>query len=100
MGEALAAALQTAAALLLDPPRKGLEPGVLAAIAACPPAQLLYLSCDPATLARDLRQLCDGPYVLQSVQPIDFFPNTTHVECLAVLARRDSPRSSSNSLNA
>jgi 23S rRNA (uracil1939-C5)-methyltransferase len=85
--DALDAALPHAQALLLDPPRKGLDPRVLSAIAASPPPQLLYLSCDPATLARDLRQLCADGYQLRSVQPIDFFPNTTHVETLAVLER-------------
>jgi len=85
--DALDAALPHAQALLLDPPRKGLDPRVLSAIAASPPPQLVYLSCDPATLARDLRQLCADGYQLRSVQPIDFFPNTTHVETLAVLER-------------
>jgi 23S rRNA (uracil1939-C5)-methyltransferase len=76
-------------ALLLDPPRKGLAAAALAAIVAAGPAQLLYLSCDPATLARDLAQLCgEGPYRAEWLQPIDFFPNTSHVECLAVLRRR------------
>ncbi len=84
---ALDAVLPDAQVLLLDPPRKGLDPRVLAAIAACPPQRLLYLSCDPATLARDLRQLCSDGYRLISVQPIDFFPNTTHVESLALLER-------------
>ncbi|MEX1324256.1 MAG: 23S rRNA (uracil(1939)-C(5))-methyltransferase RlmD [Synechococcaceae cyanobacterium] len=74
-------------ALFVDPPRKGLEPAVLAAILQAPPPALLYLSCDPATLARDLGRLVapQGPYRLESVQPIDFFPQTSHVECLAVL---------------
>lgn len=85
VGDTLAAALPDAAALLLDPPRKGLDRRVVEAINACPPPRLLYLSCDPATLARDLRLLGAGGYQLRSVQPIDFFPNTTHVECLAVL---------------
>jgi 23S rRNA (uracil1939-C5)-methyltransferase len=76
-------------ALLLDPPRKGLGPGVLSAIVAAPPPTLLYLSCDPGTLARDLGQLCaQGPYQLAWTTPLDFFPNTSHVECLAVLHRR------------
>jgi len=78
-------------ALLLDPPRKGLAPEVLAAISAQPPPRLLYLSCDPATLARDLARLCDqeqGAYGPEWVQPLDFFPNTSHIECLAVLRRR------------
>jgi 23S rRNA (uracil1939-C5)-methyltransferase len=75
-------------ALLLDPPRKGLAGGVIAAIRAAPPPRLLYLSCDPATLARDLGLLCsEGPYRPVWVQPLDFFPNTSHVECLALLER-------------
>lgn len=87
VADALDAVLPEAEALLLDPPRKGLDARVLSAIAACPPQRLLYLSCDPATLARDLRQLCSDGYRLTSVQPIDFFPNTTHVETLALLER-------------
>jgi len=77
-------------ALFLDPPRKGLDPPTLAAIEAQPPPRIIYLSCDPATLARDLARLCSSgsaPYRLQSAQAIDFFPNTTHVETLAVLER-------------
>jgi 23S rRNA (uracil1939-C5)-methyltransferase len=84
-------------ALFLDPPRKGLDPPTLAAIEAQPPPLVAYLSCDPATLARDLGRLCgsgtnagssSGPYRLRSLQPLDFFPNTTHVEALAVLEHR------------
>lgn len=74
--------------LFLDPPRKGLDPATLAAILERPPAHLLYLSCDPATLARDLAQLvAHGGYQLESLQPLDFFPQTSHVETLAVLRR-------------
>lgn len=87
VADALDAVLPEAQVLLLDPPRKGLDPRVLNAISACPPPRLVYLSCDPATLARDLRQLCSDGYRLTSVQPIDFFPNTTHVETLALLER-------------
>jgi 23S rRNA (uracil1939-C5)-methyltransferase len=77
-------------ALLLDPPRKGLDPESLAAIAAAPPGQLLYLSCDPSTLARDLERLCgSGPYRVVSLETFDFFPQTTHIETLAVLHRDD-----------
>ncbi len=85
---ALPALLDSADALLLDPPRKGLEAPVLAAILACPPRRLLYLSCDPATLSRDLALLCAEAYRPVSVQPIDFFPNTSHIETLAVLERK------------
>ena len=76
------------AALLLDPPRKGLDGASLEAILRSPPSTLLYLSCDPGTLARDLSALCgEGPYRMRWLQPFDFFPQTTHVEALAVLDR-------------
>jgi 23S rRNA (uracil1939-C5)-methyltransferase len=80
--------LQGMEALVLDPPRKGLTPGATAAILANPPARIAYISCDPASLARDLAQLCaSGTYRLNWVQPVDFFPNTSHVEALAALER-------------
>ena len=83
----LAAQLPMAKAVLVDPPRKGLEPAVRQALIDQPVARLLYLSCDPATLARDLGVLSgNGPYALESLQPYDFFPNTSHVETLAVLS--------------
>ena len=80
--------LKGAAGLLVDPPRRGLSPEALAAIQAGLPPRLAYISCNPATLARDLGQLCaDGRYRLQRLQPVDFFPQTNHVECLALLER-------------
>lgn len=94
----LGAALPGRDALLLDPPRRGLGPEVVAIIREQAPALLLYLSCDPATLARDLAQLCDpgespggNAYQLLSLQPIDFFPQTSHVETLAVLSCAAQP---------
>jgi 23S rRNA (uracil1939-C5)-methyltransferase len=84
----LAERLPGVQALFVDPPRKGLEPAALAAVLADPPPRLAYLSCDPATLARDLGQLTrEGGYRLVGVHPIDFFPNTSHVETLACLER-------------
>jgi len=83
----LAERLAGVAAVLLDPPRKGLERLVVDGLLACPPPRILYLSCDPATLARDLSLLCASCYRPVFVQPIDFFPNTSHVETLAVLER-------------
>jgi 23S rRNA (uracil1939-C5)-methyltransferase len=73
--------------LFLDPPRKGLDSFVVDAILAQPPQTLIYLSCDPATLARDLGQFTASAYRLEQIQPIDFFPQTIHVETLAVLRR-------------
>ena len=75
-------------ALFVDPPRRGLERQVVESIVAQAPPWLAYLSCDPASLARDLEQLvAQGPYRLLRVQPLDFFPHTSHVEVLALLER-------------
>jgi 23S rRNA (uracil1939-C5)-methyltransferase len=72
--------------ILLDPPRQGCDRPVLEALINKPPAQLVYVSCKPATLARDLKILIEsGRYELQYVQPIDFFPQTAHVECVTFL---------------
>jgi 23S rRNA (uracil1939-C5)-methyltransferase len=93
VAQQLAAQLPMASALFVDPPRRGLEAQVVGAICACPPQRLAYLSCDPASLARDLEALVNGgPYRLLSVQPIDFFPHTSHVEVFTVLELRgDAP---------
>jgi 23S rRNA (uracil1939-C5)-methyltransferase len=73
------------AAVVLDPARVGCDPAVLAALLRLRPERLVYVSCDPATLARDLRILLDGGYSLKQVQPLDMFPQTYHVECVATL---------------
>ncbi len=80
------ASLQSADAIFLDPPRKGSDEATLAAIAAARVPSVWYLSCDPATLARDLKFLTAKGYALGSVQPFDLFPQTGHVEALATLA--------------
>ncbi|MGB5634118.1 MAG: 23S rRNA (uracil(1939)-C(5))-methyltransferase RlmD [Waterburya sp.] len=75
--------------LLLDPPRKGCEPQVISTILELQPSRIAYISCKPSTLARDLKLLCQsGIYQPAYVQPADFFPQTTHVECFAILDRR------------
>ena len=73
--------------LVIDPPRAGCQRVVLDALAQHPVGRIVYVSCDPATLARDLNILChDYPtYRLRSVQPLDMFPQTAHIECVAVL---------------
>ena len=80
------AALEAADAVFLDPPRKGSDEATLAAVAAARVPAVWYLSCDPATLARDLKALTAKGYALDSVQPFDLFPQTGHVEALASLA--------------
>jgi tRNA/tmRNA/rRNA uracil-C5-methylase (TrmA/RlmC/RlmD family) len=73
-------------AVLLDPPRKGCLPLALKTLRETRPAQIIYVSCHPATMARDLGLLCeDGSFSLARVQPLDMFPQTQHVECVADL---------------
>lgn len=72
--------------VLLDPPRKGCEPEFIDALIAMKPERIVYVSCNPATLARDLKILCEtGGYTVRRIQPADFFPQTSHVECAAFL---------------
>ncbi|MFC2059062.1 Maf family nucleotide pyrophosphatase [Chloroflexota bacterium] len=73
-------------ALVLDPPRTGCHPEALKAINFRPPKRVVYISCDPWALARDLRVLCHGPFTLEEVLPIDLFPQTHHIECIATLS--------------
>jgi len=88
-GEAGAQALAAANVVFLDPPRKGSDEATLAAIVRARVPHVWYLSCNPATLARDLAQLVAGGYRLGAVQPFDMFPQTGHIEALAALHRAD-----------
>jgi 23S rRNA (uracil1939-C5)-methyltransferase len=71
--------------VLLDPPRRGCHPATLAALVERAPRRIVYISCHPGILARDLRPLLEGGYRLESVQPVDLFPQTPHIESVAVL---------------
>lgn len=76
--------------LILDPPRKGCEPEVIEFIAQSKIDRVIYVSCNPATLARDLQLLCSTDrYEIQTIQPIDFFPQTAHVETMVLLHRNN-----------
>ncbi|MCA1629160.1 MAG: class I SAM-dependent RNA methyltransferase [Acidobacteria bacterium] len=75
--------------LLLDPPRAGAEHGAVGGMLALRPRRIVYVSCDPATLARDLRELIAGGYLLDSVSAFDMFPQTHHVETVARLTRAE-----------
>ena len=73
--------------VIVDPPRQGLDVAVIDALVANGPPRLLYVSCDPATLSRDVKRLARGNYALTDVQPLDMFPQTFHVETIALLIR-------------
>ena len=75
-------------AAILDPPRRGSHPQALAALLRLAPARLVYISCHPATLARDLKVLTAGGYRVTSVRPVDLFPQTPHIESVSVLVHR------------
>jgi 23S rRNA (uracil1939-C5)-methyltransferase len=80
-------------AVVLDPSRTGCDPKVLAALTSIRPETIVYVSCDPATLARDVGRLVSGGYELTYVQPIDMFPQTHHIETVSVLRIAQSPGS-------
>ena len=74
--------------IVVDPPRKGCDPELLDTMLQIRPKRIVYVSCDPATLARDLKLLCAGGYKLQKVQPVDQFPHSVHVENVCLLLRK------------
>ena len=74
----------------VDPPRKGLAPDVVDAIAAMAPRRVVYVSCDPATLARDCARLAERGYTFQKAACVDMFPRCAHVESVALLTREDA----------
>ena len=73
--------------IILDPPRKGVETETLECVAALNPERIIYVSCNPSTLARDLKILSQAGYTTKSIRPVDLFPQTFHVESVSVLDR-------------
>jgi 23S rRNA (uracil1939-C5)-methyltransferase len=73
--------------IMLDPPRAGCHSLVISTIAEMKAERIVYVSCDPGTLARDLRQFAQFGYELQKVQPVDMFPQTAHVECVTLMSK-------------
>jgi 23S rRNA (uracil1939-C5)-methyltransferase len=76
-------------ALVIDPPRSGLADAMPAALASLEPAKIVYVSCDPATFARDARRIVEQGYRVEKVTPIDLFPQTYHTELVSVFGRSD-----------
>ncbi len=74
-------------AVVIDPPRKGCTPEFIEQLLKFGPARVVYVSCDPATQVRDLKQLSAGGYRLEDVQPFDLFPHTRHLECVMTLVK-------------
>lgn len=73
--------------IVVDPPRKGCDDKCLETIVKISPARVIYVSCDSATLARDLKYLCERGYEVREVQPVDMFPQTVHVETVCLLSK-------------
>jgi tRNA/tmRNA/rRNA uracil-C5-methylase (TrmA/RlmC/RlmD family) len=75
------------ATVIVDPPRTGISKDAITHLIRLQPSRLVYISCDVATLARDTRALHDAGYSLADLSGVDLFPNTAHVESIAVLTR-------------
>ncbi|MBU1003938.1 MAG: 23S rRNA (uracil(1939)-C(5))-methyltransferase RlmD [Proteobacteria bacterium] len=75
--------------VITDPPRSGMHPEAAAALLKLAPERIVYISCNPATLARDVKQLAEG-YALVETRPFDLFPHSPHIECVALLERLKS----------
>ena len=74
-------------AIVVDPPRSGLDRGLIDAIIEANPEKIVYVSCNPSTLARDLGYLVEEGYKVMEVQPVDMFPHTSHVECVVLMSK-------------
>lgn len=75
--------------MVVDPPRKGCEESLLHLMLDMNPKTIVYVSCDSATMSRDLKILCENTYKLTKIQPVDMFPHSTHVETVVLISRKD-----------
>jgi len=73
--------------VVIDPPRAGLHPRAIRSLLNMKPPKIVYVSCNPTTLARDLKMFCEKDYKLENVQPVDMFPHTYHIESVAKLVK-------------
>ena len=87
---ALAEAGETVDVVLMDPPRAGSSRAFLTSLLTLAPKRVVYVSCNPETLARDLGVLTKGGYAVRRLQPVDLFPHTRHVECVAMLTKENA----------
>ena len=78
--------------IVLDPPRKGCDPDLIHTVVEFDPQRVVYVSCDPATLARDLKLFSQLGFVPVEVAPVDMFSATAHVECVVLLSKADKAR--------
>lgn len=74
---------------VVDPPRKGLDSTFIETLVAQQPARIVYVSCNPATCARDCRKIADNGYHIEWIQPVDLFPQTSHVETVVLMSRKE-----------
>ena len=84
--------------VVVDPPRKGLEETVIREIAGMAPERVVYISCNPSTLARDLLRFSENGYRMLEAEAFDMFPRTSHIETAALLCRKDDETPDLNEL--
>ncbi|MBQ1297086.1 MAG: 23S rRNA (uracil(1939)-C(5))-methyltransferase RlmD, partial [Clostridiales bacterium] len=91
----MAAAGEKVDVIMMDPPRAGSTEEFLTAVCKMAPPKVVYVSCNPETLARDLRFLTNRGYIAQKIQPVDMFPYTEHVETVCLLSNTQSKKKES-----
>ncbi|MFC4559386.1 23S rRNA (uracil(1939)-C(5))-methyltransferase RlmD [Virgibacillus kekensis] len=85
----MAARGEKADVVFMDPPRSGSDEAFLSSVVKMQPNRVVYISCNPVTQARDLKYLAKNGYAVESIQPVDMFPQTVHVECCSLLVRKN-----------